>query len=161
VARRRKRAALAGALALLLAAAYYLLPRRSQAPDTAYRFCTRVVDGDTIVLDGNEHIRLIGVDTPEKNDSRPDVRRLALAATNFTRGLCEGRRVRLEYDGKRQDRYGRTLAYVYLGDGAFVNAEIVRQGYGFAYTRSQFRFLDDFRAELREARDAGRGLWKR
>ena len=52
--------------------------------------------------------------------------------------------------------YGRTLAYVYLPDGTFLNAEIIRQGH--AYTQFPFRYLNEFRALEREAR-AGRGLW--
>jgi len=72
----------------------------------------------------------------------------------------EGRRVRLVFDpAQTQDRYGRTLAYVYLEDGTFLNAEIIRQGYGFAYTRFPFAYLEEFRALEREARDARRGLW--
>jgi hypothetical protein len=55
-----------------------------------------------------------------------------------------GKRVRLEYDQQRQDKYGRTLAYVYLENGTFVNAEIIRQGYGFAYTRYPFKYLSNF-----------------
>ena len=67
--------------------------------------------------------------------------------------------MRLEYDRERTDRYGRTLAYVHLEDGTFANAEIVRRGYGHAYTRFPFRYLDRFRRLEREARAAGRGLW--
>jgi micrococcal nuclease len=43
--------------------------------------------------------------------------------------------VRLEYDQTTRDRYGRLLAYLYLPDGRCVNAEIIREGSGFAYTR--------------------------
>ena len=87
------------------------------------------------------------------------MRRLATVATDFTRRLCQQRSVRLEYDFERQDRHGRTLAYVFLKDGTFVNAEIVRQGYGFAYTRFPFRYLEEFRVYEQEARAARRGLW--
>jgi micrococcal nuclease len=65
----------------------------------------------------------------------------------------------LEYDQQRQDKYGRILAYVYLEDGTFVNAEIIRQGYGFSYTRFPFKYLEEFRTLEREAREAKRGLW--
>ena len=159
VARSRKRAAFVGGvltlLLLSLVARYILSPR----PTSGDRFCTKVIDGDTIKLDDGERVRLIGVDTPEKNDRRPEMRDLAAAATGFTRRLCERRSVRLEYDFERQDRHGRTLAYVFLKDGTFVNAEIVQQGYGFAYTRFPFRYLEEFRTYEREARAAGRGLW--
>ncbi len=69
------------------------------------------------------------------------------------------KRVRLEYDQERRDKYGRTLPYVYLEDGTFLNGEIIRQGYGFAYTRLPFKYLEEFRKLEREAREAGRGLW--
>jgi micrococcal nuclease len=66
----------------------------------------------------------------------------------------------MEYDQQRQDKYGRTLAYVFLEDGTFVNAEIIRQGYGFAYTRFPFTYLEQFRLLEREAREVNRGLWR-
>ncbi len=49
---------------------------------------------------------------------------------------------------------------VYLEDGAFLNAEISRQRYGFAYTRFPFKYLEEFRKLEREAREAGKGLWR-
>ncbi len=72
--------------------------------------------------------------------------------------------MRLEYDQanahiEHKDRLSRTLAYVFLGDGAFLHAEIIKQGYGFAYTRFPFKYLDEFRRYEREAREQRRGLW--
>ena len=119
----------------------------------------RVVDGDTIIVGGVGRVRLIGVDTPESVDPRRPVEFFGKEASAFTRRLVEGKRVRLAYDWERTDRYGRTLAYVYLPDGTFLNAEIIRQGYGHAYTRFPFEHLDRFRRLEREARQAGLGLW--
>lgn len=123
------------------------------------RQCTRVVDGDTIVLDGNETIRLIGVDTPETKDPRKPIQRFGEEAYLFTKSLVEGKNVRLEYDQERTDKYGRTLAYVYLEDRTFVNAEIIKRGNGFAYTKYPFKYLEEFRQYEREARESLRGLW--
>lgn len=123
--------------------------------------CTRVVDGDTIVVSGVGKVRLIGVDTPETKHPKKPVEYFGREASRFTAKLVEGKRVRLEYDWQRVDRYGRTLAYVYLADGTFVNAEIVKQGYGYAYTKYPFKYLEEFRALEREAREAARGLWAR
>ena len=119
----------------------------------------RVIDGDTLELSTGERVRLIGVDTPETKDPRKPVQYFGQEATAFTRRMVEGKRVRLEYDQERRDKYGRTLAYVYLEDGTFLNAEIIRQGYGFAYTRFPFKYLEEFRKLEGEAREAGRGLW--
>ena len=57
------------------------------------------------------------------------------------------------------DKYGRLLAYVYLTDGTFINAEIIKQGYGHAYIRFPFKYLDQFRQNEKEAREVKRGLW--
>jgi micrococcal nuclease len=119
------------------------------------------VDGDTLVLDRGERVRLIGVNTPESVDPRRPVEYFGKEAAAFTRGLAEGRQVRLEYDLERRDQYGRTLAYVYLEDGRMLNAEIIRQGYGQTYTRFPFKYRDEFLAYEREARAEGRGLWAR
>ena len=58
------------------------------------------------------------------------------------------------------DKYGRRLAYLYrVQNGLFVNAEIVRQGYGHAYTRFSFKWMEQFREYERIAREASKGLW--
>ena len=119
----------------------------------------RVIDRDTLELSTGEKVRLIGVDTPETKDPRKPVQYFGKEAVAFTQRTVAGKRVGLEYDQQRQDKYGRTLAYVYLENGIFVNAEINRQGYGFAYTRFPFKYLEQFRQLEREVRDAGRGLW--
>ena len=158
----RRKSGLLFFLALaLLAWLYRDLPRGFLSPQSGgpWRQCVRVVDGDTLLLDGDERVRLIGVDTPESVDPRRPVEEFGKEAAAFTRRLAEGRRVRLEFDQEPRDRYGRTLAYVYLEDGTFLNAEIIRQGYGHAYTRFPFRYTEEFRSYEREAREQRRGLW--
>jgi micrococcal nuclease len=60
-------------------------------------------------------------------------------------------------DGK--DRYSRTLAYIFLQDGTHLNAEIIRQGYGFAVSGSPpLKYQEKFRQLEREAREQRRGL---
>ena len=141
----------------LLLAAAVLLTIAPAGP--AAQVVERVVDGDTIIVRDVGRVRLIGVDTPETvHPSRP-VEFFGKEASAFTKRLVDGKRVRLEYDQQRTDRYGRTLAYVHLPDGTFVNAEIIRLGYGHAYARFPFRYIEQFRQHQREARDRGRGLW--
>ena len=122
--------------------------------------CTRVVDGDTIILSNNERVRLIGVDTPETKHPRKPVEYFGMEASTFTKKMVEGKEVRLEYDQQRKDKYGRLLAYVYLMDGTFLNAEIIKQGYGYAYTRFPFKYMEEFRQYEKEARETKRGLWE-
>ena len=120
----------------------------------------RVIDGDTIILDDNERVRLIGVDTPETVHPQKPVEYFGKEASAFTKSMVERKNVRLEYDWERKDKYGRTLAYVYLEDGTFLNAEIVKQGYGHAYTRFPFKYLERFREYEQDAQEHQIGLWK-
>jgi micrococcal nuclease len=120
----------------------------------------RVIDGDTLLLTTGERVRLIGVDTPETKHPKKPVQRFGKEAYLFTKGMVEGKEVRLEYDWQRRDKYNRLLAYVYLLDGTFLNAEIIKQGYGFAYTRFPFKYLQEFRKYEKEARENKKGLWK-
>ncbi len=118
-------------------------------------------------------MRLIGVDTPEFSSTSRNhdsalrnhldekvVEDFARHAKSFTKSLINGRQVRLEYDWQRADKYGRTLAYVYRqNDDLLVNAEIIREGYGFPTTNFIFSRKDEFRRLGEEARRARRGMW--
>ena len=79
--------------------------------------CTRVVDGDTIILSNGERVRLIGVDTPETKHPNKPVQYFGKEASAFTKRMVEGKEVTLEYGQQQRDKYGRLLAYVYLMDG--------------------------------------------
>jgi micrococcal nuclease len=120
---------------------------------------TRIVDGDTLVLSEIGIVRLIGVDTPETDDQRGSVREFGKQSKEFLSFLTLNTAVRIEYDQTRKDRYGRTLAYLYLPDGRFVNREIIRNGYGHAYVKYPFKFMADFQAAGQQAKKAGVGLW--
>ena len=125
--------------------------------------CTRAVDGDTIIVKiagVKERVRLIGVDTPETKHPRKPVQRFGKEAHNFTWRMAEGKKIRLKFDQNQRDKYKRLLAYVFLEDGTFLNAEIIKQGYGHAYTKFPFKYMQEFRQHEREARIKKRGLWK-
>src|SRR3989338_2228986 len=118
-------------------------------------FVMKVIDGDTLKLSNGETVRLIGVDTPETVHPAKPVQYFGKEASAFTKRLAEGKAVRLEYDQQRtEDKYGRTLAYVYIDDGRMLNSEIIMQGYGFAYTKFPFKRMEEFRALESEAREA-------
>ena len=122
----------------------------------------RVIDGDTIVVSGHRHVRLIGVDTPETKDPRRPVGCYGKEASRFTTSLLPpGTAVRLVGDAEQDDQYGRLLAYVYRrADGLFVNAELVRQGYANVLTvPPNLAHTDEFEAAARDARIASAGLW--
>lgn len=122
----------------------------------------RVVDGDTFVIQFDEKkltVRLIGVDTPETVHPFKPVEYYGKQASNYLTERLSGQWVTLEFDENKIDKYGRVLAYVYLGD-EMINESILSEGYGFAYTRFSFKYFDEFVALEALAREAGLGLWQ-
>ena len=94
----------------------------------------RVVDGDTFKTTKGEKIRLLGINTPEiQHDTSPGQpfgKQAKIALMN----LIANKQVRLTFDKEKKDKYGRTLAHVYLRDGLWVNAALVEQGLAHVYT---------------------------
>ena len=75
--------------------------------------------------------------------------------------MLSGKNVKLVCDVDSLDQYGRTLAYVYLEDGTFVNADLMRNGYAMLMTiPPNVKFADEFLKLQKEARENNRGLWK-
>jgi micrococcal nuclease len=134
-----------------------------------------VLDGDTIEVARSgrtERVRLIGIDAPEAHDSpkldrliaqgqdRAQILALGRDATAFTRDRLLGREVELEFDVETRDRYGRTLAYVWL-DGVLFNATVVEAGHARLLTiPPNVRYVERLRVLERAARNAERGLWQ-
>lgn len=128
------------------------------SPSIRTALITRVIDGDTVVLESGERVRYIGIDTPELRGA-PEVVALGRAAAEHNRQLVEGKTARLVPDTRRRDRHGRLLAYVYI-DTLFVNARMIADGYALAYTvPPDVKHAEWFRALEREARERRRGLW--
>lgn len=130
-----------------------------------------VYDGDTVMVAGVGKVRLLGIDTPEREGSERDksfrragiasgkLRYGAMKATDFLIRNAKGQVVTLTFDRDKHDRFGRTLAYVTLADGRMLNREIIREGWALVYRRFDFRQKDDFLETEAAARNAGRGLW--
>lgn len=117
----------------------------------------RVIDGDTVVIDGRK-IRYLLVDAPETTEGKHDC--FGDNAAAFNTALVLGKRAELEYDVACEDRYGRTLAYVRVGD-VDVNRTMIERGYGCLLhipPDGDGRAAEFGEIEA-EARVAGRGLW--
>ena len=163
----RSRRAVVAALVLAfatLAAALGAYTARGTASATAVLegAVVRIVDGDTIhvqIGDRIEKVRYIGVNTPEVHHPRKGAERGGRDAVRVNRDLVGGRSVRLELDVQERDRYGRLLAYVWVG-GVMVNEEMIRLGYAQVMTvPPNVRYQQRFLSREREARESGRGLW--
>ena len=124
-----------------------------------------VVDGDTVVVDLNgtdTYIRLIGIDTPESvSYNVSENTEEGKIASDFTKKLLRKQKVYLEYDKDTKDKYGRTLAYVFLEDKAtMANREILRAGMAKVYSfPPNVKYESEFLKIQNEARINQTGLW--
>jgi micrococcal nuclease len=137
----------------------------------------KVVDGDTIVVEigsRREHLRLIGIDTPECKTNRhaekqsrerhldqQTVLRMGNQAADHTRVLLPKKStVFLEFDSDKRDHYDRLLAYVWLSNGTMANEEIVKAGYAYLLTiPPNVKYRERFATAFSDARKNKRGLW--
>ena len=120
----------------------------------------RVIDGDTIEIEGGERVRYIGMDTPETVDPKKPVQCFGKEASEENRSLVEGKTVRLEKDTSDRDQYGRLLRYVYVGD-TFVNLQLVSLGFARADAfPPDTKYQNRITTAKDAARSAGLGLWK-
>ncbi|MFC2001254.1 thermonuclease family protein [Chloroflexota bacterium] len=135
---------------------FFLLPlcACSSPPETAT--VTRVIDGDTIIINTGQRVRYIGIDTPEIH---PVMEAYGMEAWQVNRQLVAGKEVRLERDISETDKYGRLLRYVYIDD-IFVNAELVRQGLAEAKAYPpDTKYQDYLEQRERAAKASGKGIW--
>ena len=124
-----------------------------------------VVDGDTIVVDLNgtdTYIRLIGIDTPESvSYNVSENTEEGIIAAEYTKKLLRKKKVYLEYDKNTQDKYGRTLAYVFMEDKTtMANREILRAGMAKVYSfKPNVKYEREFLKIQNEAKINQTGLW--
>jgi len=131
-----------------------------------------IYDGDTIEVEGAGTVRLVGIDTPEKEANRRDrdfirlgadsaaqLRRSGRATLKHLIRRVKGQRVRLELENPRRDKYGRLLAYVWLEDGGMLNRQLLRQGRARVYRYFDFARKEEFLRLEEQAIHAGRGMW--
>lgn len=134
-------------------------PPQEEFKEVKTYLVTKVIDGDTITIEGGQVIRYIGIDTPETVHPSKPVECFGTEASNKNKELVEGKRVKLEKDVSETDKYGRLLRYVWIGD-LFVNDYLVREGYAYAYTYPpDVKYAEQFVQAQQEARENNRGLW--
>jgi micrococcal nuclease len=119
----------------------------------------RVIDGDTVEIEGGERVRYIGIDAPEIVHPTEPAEYFGEEAAEKNRELVERKMVSLERDVEGRDEYGRLLRYVWLGD-TMINAELVRLGYAYSYSLPpNTRYQELFLRLEGEAREQKLGLW--
>lgn len=125
----------------------------------------QAIDGDTIILSNNQHVRYLGIDTPETRKNVNGVwvyepMPFGPEAKALNRSLVEGKIVRLEFDVEKKDKYSRLLAYCFV-DGVFVNGSLLEEGLAMLYTRvPNIRYADLLVKLQKKARQNKKGIWQ-
>lgn len=161
-----KRNILAGIISLLLAAGVggygykVIQDRDANIFENSVHQVVAVIDGDTIDIENDVRIRLLGIDAPERDACFAD------EATEELRKLLTGAHIRIEKDISGADRYDRLLRYVYISaddpneDDVFVNEKLVRDGFAKAYGEApDNRYRDLLASAQEDAKQNKRGLW--
>ena len=149
--------------------------KEAEQGTVALTSCTviKVIDGDTFKASfGNGasevKIRLIGMDTPESvHADETKNNEYGVMSSDYTKSLLqEGQTVYVEYDKEMTDKYGRTLAYVWLSQDTTVlynmlNARLIADGYAYdkVYEPND-KYADVFHTLRISSQEAGNGLWK-
>lgn len=119
----------------------------------------RVIDGDTIKIEGDKTVRYIGIDTPETVYPSKPVQCYGKEASNKNKELVEGKEVKLEKDVSETDKHGRLLRYIWLGD-MLVNEYLAKEGYAQSSTYPpDVKYQNRFIEAQRQAREEKKGLW--
>ncbi len=139
--------------------------QNSQTTSTSSFPVVHIVDGDTIDIERGgvkERLRLIGVNSPESVDPRRPVECFGKEASKYASSILTGQSVTIETDTSQGllDKYGRTLAYVFLADGRNFNELMIRDGYAYEYTYSKpYKYQKLFNDAEYDAKSHERGLW--
>ena len=137
-----------------------VVPSPSPVPSTiegqiTYAKVTRVIDGDTVVIDTGQHVRYIGMNTPELESSEC----YATEASEINKNLVLGKTVKLEKDVSETDKYGRLLRFVYVGN-IFVDDYLVKDGAAkIMNVPPDIEYKDEFLSSQNYAKENKLGLW--
>ncbi len=120
-----------------------------------------VNDGDTIVLTTGQRVRYLGLNAPEIDHKDQKANPYGYQARSFNKDLVLSKRIRLEYDAERMDRYGRVLAYIFLEDGTFLNARLLQAGLAYyLYHKPNVKYNLSLLKAQQEAMELKKGIWR-
>jgi len=121
---------------------------------------SKVIDGDTLVLQGGTVIRLLGINAPEIAHHGQSAEQGGWRAKQYLQKILAEQPVYLQYDVERKDRYGRTLAQVFLANGLHLNAEMLRHGMAtLSIHPPNMQYLGELQAAQSSAAAGKRGVW--
>ena len=133
----------------MIASNYFLINYQKLQPQRETVLISDVLDGDTIRLEDGRTIRLLNINSPEKNQP------LSELATNYLKQY-ENQTIQLEIQGTGV--YGRLLGRIFSKD--YLNLELIKKGFAHKYIVDDSE-LKLFIKEEEKARNEELGIWER
>lgn len=120
----------------------------------------RVYDGDTLILENDERVRLLSINTPEISSRHREAEPGGIEARDWLRSQLKQGQVYLQYDAEKRDRYDRLLAYAWTVDGDFINEQLLQQGLAaLTIQPPNLQYAEQLIAAQQHALDHKKGIW--
>ena len=120
----------------------------------------RVYDGDTLVLENNQRVRLLSINTPEISSRYREAEPGGIEARDWLKKQLSENQVYLQYDTEKRDRYDRLLAYAWTPDGDFINEKLLQKGLAALTLKPpNLQYADQLIAAQRQAIKQQQGIW--
>lgn len=122
----------------------------------------KVYDGDTVLLTDGTKVRFLGINTPEVEGRYKSAQAGGDEAKRWLAARLKNKKIRLETDVKKQDKYGRLLAHVFTEDKSYINLELVKSGMATVIIHPpNLKYTDDLLAAQQQAEQQQAGVWSR
>lgn len=125
-----------------------------------YSKINKIYDGDTIQLANGNKIRFSGINTPEIQHRNKPAEKGGIEAKQWLVAALKHRRIRLEVDVQKKDKYGRFLAHVFTEDGMHVNVELVKNGWAsMSIYPPNLKYIASLMKAEKQAEERKLGIW--
>jgi len=127
----------------------------------SYYQVKKVYDGDTVLLKNGQKIRFLGINTPEVEGRNKTAQAGGEEAKRWLQKQLKNKKIRLERDVEKQDKYGRFLAHIFTEDKQHINLELVKKGYASVNIYPpNLKYTEQLLTAESQANRSRLGLWK-
>ena len=122
----------------------------------------KVIDGDTVRIEGGKLVRFIGINTPEIDHQYGRSQPFAEKARQHLKAIISKHngQVLLQMDSESQDRHGRKLSHIFTTSGKNIQADLLHRGLGvWIVVPPNLAYMDCYRNNEKLAREQKTGVW--
>ncbi|KAF3978177.1 MAG: thermonuclease family protein [Methylococcales symbiont of Iophon sp. n. MRB-2018] len=126
-----------------------------------YHQVKKVYDADTVLLTNGNKVRFLGINTPETERGNKLAQAGGKEAKQWLVKILKNKKIRLEADVEKKDKYGRLLSYLFTEDKQHINLELVKRGLATVNIHPpNLKYTEQLLSAQQSAEKAGKGIWK-